>query len=305
VVGGAGTTSGLLFGQLGIFRIKIGGDLRGGSGESSGQIRSIASGLGPITIGGDLVGGTANNTGLISTDRTITSVRIGGDIIGSSVAGSASLSYCGAISAFSRIFSVTVAGSIIAGSDASSGTLDHSGAIVAGRDLGPVKIGGSVLGDPTNPALIVARGEIAVFDEEDNAITSLSIGGDVRWARILAGFDPNQAPINADASIGPVKVGRDWIASSLVAGARDSGADGFGQNDALQLGGDPELTARIASIRIKGLATGSARLNDHFGFVAQQIDQLRIGARAFELTPGPSNDSLALPHLADLRLLEV
>jgi hypothetical protein len=233
-------------------------------------------------------------------------MRIGGDLIGGSITGSASLADSGAIRASDRIASVSIGGSLIAGTDASSGTLARSGAILAGDDLGPVKIGGSILGNSTNPALIVARGgQFEPTNGFDVAIASLSVRGDVRFARILAGFDFDLNPANADASIGAVSVGRDWVASNLVAGAQDAGAGGFGIGDTLQGVGNTTLVARIVGITVKGDANGSLVAGDHFGFVAQQIDKLKIGLRTFALGAGPGNDNVAIPFTNDVRLLEV
>jgi hypothetical protein len=137
----------------------------------------------------------------------------------------------------------------------------------------------------------------------DVAVASLSVGGDVRFARILAGFDAIQSPADADASIGPVTVGGDWVASILVAGAEDSGFPGFGIGDVLQTVGDTPLVARIVSITIKGDATGSTVSGDHFGFVAQQIGGLKIGGRTFALSA--AKDNILIPFNHDLHLLEV
>lgn len=75
--------------------------------------------------------------------------------------------------------------------------------------------------------------------------------------------------------------------------------------DTLQAIGDTGLVARIASITIRGDASGSLAAGDNFGFVAQQIDKLRIGSHVFSPTPGPSNDNLAMPFAPDVHLLEV
>jgi hypothetical protein len=242
-------------------------------------------------------------------------VRIGGDVIGASIEGTADLNDSGVILSNGRIASVTIIGSLIAGTNNSTGIVVRNGAIVASDDIGPVTIGGNIVGNITNPALIIARGQ-----GFDTAIASLSVGGDVRFARILAGFSSTFTPSNADASIGAVTVGRDWVASSLVAGAFNLGADdaagGTGINadninfgnghDRLQIGGSGALIARIASITIKGEVRGSFPAGDHFGFVAQQIDKLKIGARTFVLTgPGTAADNILVPFTNDVRLHEV
>jgi hypothetical protein len=278
--------------------------------------------MGDVRIGGDLIGGTGGQSGFVSGSSALGHVSIGGDVIGASIVGSANLGESGEIRSFGRIASVTIAGSLIAGSDASTSEIDRSGAIVAGDDLGPLKIGGSIVGNSTNPALIIARGQKgSTTTGFDTAIASLSVGGDVRFAKILAGFTIIQNPSNADASIGAVTVGRDWVASSLVAGATNRGADdaagGTGINrdnvnfgdghDVHQSGGSVTLIARIAKISIKGDVGGSFAPGDHFGFVAQQIDKLKIGTQTFTLAPGPSSpaDKILIPFTNDVRLVEV
>ena len=44
-------------------------------------------------------------------------------------------------------------------------------------------------------------------------------------AKVLAGYDSALNPVNADAQIGSVSVGADWIASNLIAGAFNTGAN--------------------------------------------------------------------------------
>jgi hypothetical protein len=137
------------------------------------------------------------------------------------------------------------------------------------------------------------------------AIASITVKGDVEFSRILAGFNEILAPANADASIGKVKVGGDWRASSIVAGAQDTGASGFGTGDTLQPGGSLTVIARIASIAIKGGVTGSLASGDHFGFVAEEIGTVKIGGRALPLTDDASNDNVLIRFTDDVRVLEV
>jgi len=128
-------------------------------------------------------------------------------------------------------------------------------------------------------------------------------------ALILAGYDADLNPQNADAQIGAVKVGGDWVASSLAAGATDGG-DGFGNaTDAVIAGGNdsPAIQSRIASIQIGGQALGTpdaVNNTDHFGFVAQQIGSFKVGGTVFPLL-ALANDDLAVGATGDLRLREV
>jgi hypothetical protein len=330
VIGGTGSTSGRIFSSGAMGNVRIGGDIIGGADAGSGQITSEAMGdvrigggiiggtggssgeifsvgaMGDVRIGGDLIGGMGNFSGVIYSNDTMGDVRLGGNLIGGSISGSASLNMSGVIFSTGRLASVTLGGSLIAGHDLSTGTLTRSGAIVTNDDLGPVKIGGSVLGDSTNLALISAKGQdVKPTSGFDTTIASLMVTGDVRFAQILAGFNTGAVPANADAAIGTVKVGHDWVASSLVAGAQDAGGPGFGVDDTLQTVGDTPLIARIASITIKGSVSGSLAAGDNFGFVAQQIDRLAIAGRSVALNAGPSNDNVLIAFTDDVHLLEV
>jgi hypothetical protein len=155
--------------------------------------------------------------------------------------------------------------------------------------------------DGDSPVVIVATGQKVQGATTDLAIGRISIGGSVIFSNILAGYSFDPGSLNADAQIGPVKVGGTWAASSLVASVLDIGNDGFGNFfDEAILGGNPGIFSRIASITIGRAAVGtpeSLAPSDHYGFVAQQIGSLKVAGRVFNLTAdadnflvGPSND---------------
>jgi hypothetical protein len=168
--------------------------------------------------------------------------------------------------------------------------------------IGAVKISGDLSGT------ISARGALAPASvEKALAIGSVSIGGSVEHAQILAGYDRGGVAMNADAAIGRVLVGRNWLASDVVAGA-SAGADGlFGTDDDVLISIDNPFIARIASIVIKGTATGTAGESDHFGFVAEEIGAFESGNTNLTLQRGRSNDTAGLPVgiTADLFVREV
>jgi hypothetical protein len=64
--------------------------------------------------------------------------------------------------------------------------------------------------------------------------------------------------------------------------------------------------SRIASIVIKGTATGSLIEGDHFGFVAEEIGAFKVGKVKFPLTKGAGNDlaGLSVGEFGDLRVRE-
>src|SRR5690606_38445049 len=96
--------------------------------------------------------------------------------------------------------------------------LGHSGSIQAAEALGPVTVKGSVLGNSTHAVGITAVGEASPTASRDLAMARITIGGDVAHTRIMAGVDIAYDYVNGNAQIGAVKVGGDWIASSLAAG---------------------------------------------------------------------------------------
>ncbi|HJZ90439.1 MAG TPA: hypothetical protein VKE40_06170, partial [Gemmataceae bacterium] len=119
---------------------------------------------------------------------------------------------------------------------------------------------------------------------------------------------------NADAQIGAVTVGGDWVASTIVAGVMD-GNNGFGNSRDTKIVGSgatdrPEIVSKIASISIGGLALGtpnSVNAADSFGIEAQQIGALKVGGFAIPLNAGAANDltGLLVGLTGDLEVLEV
>jgi hypothetical protein len=231
-------------------------------------------------------------------------VVIGGDLVGGTMTGDTELDNSGQIRSGESIASVTIQGSLIAGSKRGTATLTNCGAILAEEDIGPVRIGGSIVGNEYNHAFIIAQGQaVKPTSGHDTAIASISVGGDVRFAEILAGYDREHFPVNADASIGSVRVGRDWVASDLVAGATTGPDNEFGTpDDTFEANGDSELVARIASIAIKGAALGSLRAGDNFGMIAEEIGRLTLGQR----TAGADlTNVINFPFTDDLWLVEI
>ena len=178
--------------------------------------------------------------------------------------------------------SVTVGGSFVAGK------------LAVGANLGPVSIRGDLVGaDASQPAVLSAFGKkTAPTTGVDTAITSLTVGGRVEFARILAGYGTDGTPLNADASVGAVTVGTDWIASTLLAGT-GAGVDGYeGTADDVKLSGmnvrdNLDLYATIASVTIKGQCYGTVVTTDSFGIVAEQINKAKIGTTKLPFTLGP------------------
>jgi hypothetical protein len=336
VVGGAGRSSARIRAGGALAGLTVGGSLVGGPGDQSGLVESEGD-LGPVRVGRDLVGGPGLATGLVFAHRNLAGVAIGGsvrggpaegtggvesagdvgpvtigrDLVGGSITGSASLDGSGFVVALGRIAAVKVGGSIISGVDDSTGRLTTNATILAGDDLGSLTVRGSLVGhrgpNGDSPVVISARGQAAPGPAADLAIGRVTVGGRVEFARILAGYDPTGHPVNGDAQIGPVSVGGDWVASSLVAGVMNapSGNTQFGTpGDQPIAAGDPSINSRIARVTIGGRVIGTTDPTDRFGFCAQQIGSFRVGGGAVSLTAGRDLVELS-PATADVSVREV
>jgi hypothetical protein len=290
---------GQIFIEGSIKTLKVVGDIRGGTGISGGRIALQNGSVGSFTVGGSMVAGTGEN-GVGLEAENIGPVKIGRDVDGRAFT-------TGTIPGISartgNLASITIGGSMF------------SANISAGQQMGPVTIKGSVVGEFGDAARISALGQTVQSAKADVAIKSIKIGGNVQFVQIFAGFDLNSgAPaINPDAQIGPVTVGGDWLASSIVAGVVVGADSKFGTLDDVKIVNGPNsaaINSRIASIVIKGQAVGSLpglSNVDHFGFVAQEIGALSIGGVKFALTPGIAvRDVIELsPFTADLTVREV
>jgi hypothetical protein len=99
----------------------------------------------------------------------------------------------------------------------------HGGEVVAEGNIKNVKVVGRLVGDdPSNPAVIAAKGG----ENPGTVFDKIIVQGDVTNAQILAGYNKLGVPQNANASIGAVVVKGNWTASSLVAGVQDTPLDG-------------------------------------------------------------------------------
>ena len=187
------------------------------------------------------------------------------------------------------------------------GSLLRSGSVTASDDIGPFVVKGSIVGNATQPVLITARGQASPVGTTDTAIRSLTVGGRVEFTNLLLGYSRDELGQNADAQIGAVTVGGDWIASYLLVGVNPN--DGLvGDANDLKLAGDfgagaikddAKVVSKIASIVIGGGVfgtPGAISATDRFGFVAEQIGSFKANGLALALKPGASNDTFALGH---------
>jgi uncharacterized repeat protein (TIGR01451 family) len=249
---------------------------------------SITGGIGSFVVKGSFTG-TLDVSG--GVHATIGKISIGLDLDGLN-----GKDVSGLIRADGNIGSVKVH-SIVGGKEGSG--------IQTNGTLGPVKIRGSVsTGTGAPPVVISALGALESGKSSASAaIASINVKKYLVDTQILAGFSTDLQPLNSGASIGNVSVGRDLARSSIAAGVQDVTNDGFGRNDARISGSGAEVS-RIASILIKGTATGSEAAGDHFGITAGLIGKVRIGKSSVPITA--AKDSLALDSKnLDFRLVEL
>jgi hypothetical protein len=279
--GGPGSLQSNIFGKLG--SLSVNGDIVGATVNVTG------GGIGSVRVQGDIFGGAADFSGSILSAGTIGKVAIKGSLQGGTGAYSGSI----VTSNNASIGSITV-GSILGGFSAFNG-------IFSDGTLGTVKVDGSINGTEALPATISAKGTLLPNKpSQAMAIKSLTVGGSVRFANVLAGYATSGVGMNADVQIGAVSISGNWIGSSLAAGILANGQGDFGTpDDSVIAGGDAGIISRIASIAIKGAASGSSTAGDHFGFVAQEIGKFRLGKTLFPLAAqnppsgflvGPSGD---------------
>ena len=264
--------------------MKIGHDIRGGRVDSTGTV--FAGSIGTATIGGSLIGnGVDFSNGRVYTSGSIGSISVAHDVRDSGIYGS-------------KLGKVTIGGSLLM-SDGSK-----SGSVGASLSIGSLTVKGDITGTADHPASITAGGP-QVDAKSQVAIGSITVGGSVEHTVVTTG----RQTTNGHSQIGAVKVGGDWIASSIAVGALTAAGNydltGFGNgDDALLAGGPVNIVSKIASIVIKGEVRGTAGGGDHFGFVAQEIGSLKVGALAYALKKGVKED-IALGSTGDFNLHEI
>lgn len=202
---------------------------------------------------------------LLNTNGLLGSVTVGGSFVGAAFTNTKGM------------------GAIKIGGDLRAGVLASS--------VGPIAsltVGGSILGlASSNPVIVTAHGKfVAPTAGPDVAIGSVKVTGSVENTFFGAGTPALAFPLtqaNADASIGSIIVGRDWVASSAVAGV-DGLAEGPGNNNDVKVASSdrPEVLSAIGSFTVKGQAFGTPFTTiDMFGVVAERIGKAKVGLRTF------------------------
>ena len=161
----------------GIGVLEIGGDLRGGNLQDSGEIRTTGT-IGSVTIGGSLVGTVANTANLVAA--SFRTVEIAGDLRGAAMRTAQVLAF-GEVDSFlapAGIGSLVIGGSVIGGSGS------FSGLITAADGRSRISIAGDLRGGSSTSAGGISAASVDL----------LTIGGS-----IFGGSGTDSAAISADA----------------------------------------------------------------------------------------------------------
>ncbi|HJZ89639.1 MAG TPA: hypothetical protein VKE40_02130 [Gemmataceae bacterium] len=291
-VNGAGASGTIqVFKQAG--PITIGGDLAGSDAVTAGAIQ--VGSLAGITVGGSLLGTDAALSARIYSGGRMGFVKVGGDVRGGLGQQSARI-----IAVGGSIGAVTIGGSITTKGGSAAAHID------AMEDIGAILVKGSIVGTAAAPIVIAAAGANANDGDDLGSIQSLTVYGRVEHARILAGHS-YFGPTNADARIGAVVVGGDWIASDLVAGVAAGADNKFGTADDVLVAdpkNDPNVLSTIASVTIRGQVLGTPGAGDSFGFCAERVGSISVGGSAISLKPA-SKDFFGLGPTFDVTVHEV
>ena len=148
IIGGSDDSSASMTSTGGIGTIKVGGDIKGGAGQKSGSIFANQA-IKSITVGGSLIGGNDTNTsngiqegfesGAILIFGPLGTVKFGGSIIGGNAPFAGSVESDG-------ITSITVGGSIIGGPDTGEFAPSITGFIGSSGAIGTAKVGHDIVG---------------------------------------------------------------------------------------------------------------------------------------------------------------
>jgi hypothetical protein len=287
MVGSDADDSGQVNASQGIGTLTVKGDVRGGAGLGSAAINS-GLGLGKVTILGSLVGGDGVSSAQVAAINDIAGVNITGSIRGGAGDNSAR------ILAGGRLLNLTVGGSILGGAGLRAAN------IAAGKDIGPITVKGSIDGS-AGRVVISAVGAPTPTATTDKAINKIAVTGDIIRADILAGHDTFGVGVNADAQVGAVSVGRDWVETALAVGVMAGADQLFGTMDdmlILEPTDLPNVDAKVASLKIGGQLLGlpAPGPDSQGGILAQWIGSLSVGGLAFSLNAGSHNDYVYVGH---------
>jgi hypothetical protein len=203
--------------------------------------------------------------GSIIATGSLGAVKIGGDIIGSGVAGFDSVAGLSATS-------IQVGGDLV-----ESGVSSHT-LMNLRQSAGPVTIGGEIRGTGESSARLLFASQTGYSAP---GFTKLTVKGSVTNALVAGGLrDFDLFPDNGDAILGSISVGGDWVGSSAAAGVSYGNDMDFATNDDSAGTSNAPNLSRIAAITIRGQVLGTSTAGDRYGFTAQSLGPIKIGGLA-------------------------
>jgi hypothetical protein len=250
--------------------VKILHDVREASILVAGDVTTPGK-ITSVSIGGSLVGSSANDSGKIQSDGLMGIVTIGGSIFGN--AGNDS----GRIRSGASITSVTVGGSVLGGDGISSGSIQ------ATTTIGTIKISQNLEGGDGNESGFISAGGSPTTTAGISRVTILG--------SVLGGDGNSSGRIESGKNIGPVTIGRDLVGGD---GSRSGTVSADGAITSVSmggslLGGDGDASGGIkadanlgitkigGSVVGKGLSANSTFSIDASGYVkALNISSLQI-----------------------------
>jgi hypothetical protein len=283
--------------------VTVYGGLNGGAGKFSGAIRAQNL-LKSATVKGSLTGAAGDYSGSVYSDQTLTSATVNGSLFGGSGLLSGSIAGENSDDGGAITKSVTVSGSVY-----STAGDTITGIVLQGK-TGKVTIGGGVVG--LNDSLVTLRFTGYPFtspppksSSDANAIGTLTIGGDVRNAEIVTGFD-GEGPARGDANIGKITIGGSVQATNIVAAVSKGGDGVWGTaDDALFFPRDSSLIPTIGSITIAGQLLGSPGGVDGFVITAGLLKSIQVAGLALPLDPDVIDTIAGYGAGQDLTIREV
>lgn len=290
VVGGAGAgATGSIIAGLSLGTVSIRGNVIGGSTEGSGSIGS-AGGISSVGVEGSLIGGSGLTSGAIFAVATIGTADIGRDIVGGQGISSGIV-----VSKSASINKLSVGGSVLGGSGAGSGTIG------ADQELRSVSIKKDVIGGGTTPVQIFGAGKA-----DSNAVGRIRIGGSVRNALFLAGWDFETAtglcgPVNGSGTIVSIDVRGTFDRSSISAGIQNAVFPNFGDAADAVIPG-PDFSS-IGSVVIGRTVAGGGDAAKNFGIVSRSIGAVTVNGKAVPIPAAGGFTPVGISPNVDIHVL--
>ncbi len=339
ILGGTANYSGVVYGFNFPGKLTVKGSLYGGAFEGSGSLVTVRpidpvasdGSFGTVFIGGSLVGGAGKYSGGVQSANRVASFTADGTFYGNGG------DYSGALHC-EQLGKAVVTGSLLGGAGLLSGSIaaedsilttknnytssvtingnirttgfQNTGLLINGK-TGTVKINGSVTGEGPRASVLLRfsglsddAGVTPKNAADAIAIKSLTILGDVRQARILAGYEGAEDPLRGDVGIGTITIGGSVFATDIIAGV-DPGADLiFGTaDDELASPMKPGLVSTIGAVIVKGQLIGGGT-GGQFNIIAGKVTSLRVGAVTIPLQ-GNAIDDFTYGITKNLRVLEI